>query len=76
MRIANSRNEAVISGNHHHSVGTAMPRSSHGIDAVDHHDEREEEQHEDRPSGGRSTSPSPAVALDPQKCASFSAFWS
>ena len=31
MRIANSRNDAVISGNHHHSVGTPMPRSAHGM---------------------------------------------
>ena len=31
MRIENSRNEAVISGNHHHSVGSPMPRSSHGM---------------------------------------------
>ena len=31
MRIANSRNDAVISGNHHHSVGSPMPRSSHGM---------------------------------------------
>ena len=31
MRIANSRNDAVISGNHHHSVGRPMPRSSHGM---------------------------------------------
>ena len=31
MRIANSRNDAVISGNHHHRVGRPMPRSSHGM---------------------------------------------
>src|SRR5215471_17958686 len=31
MRIENSRNDAVISGNHHHSVGSPMPRSSHGM---------------------------------------------
>ena len=31
MRMANSRNDAVISGNHHHSVGSPMPRSSHGM---------------------------------------------
>ena len=31
MRMANSRNEAVISGNHHHRVGMGMPRSSHGM---------------------------------------------
>ena len=24
-------NNAVISGNHHHSVGSPMPRSSHGM---------------------------------------------
>ena len=27
----NSRNEAVISGNHHHSVGSPIPRSSQGM---------------------------------------------
>ncbi len=31
MRIVKSRNDAVISGNHHHSVGIPMPRSSHGM---------------------------------------------
>ena len=31
MRMAKSRNEAVISGNHHHRVGSPMPRSSHGM---------------------------------------------
>ena len=31
MRMAKSRNDAVISGNHHHSVGSPMPRSSHGM---------------------------------------------
>ena len=31
MRIAKNRNEAVISGNHHHRVGSPMPRSSHGM---------------------------------------------
>ena len=31
IRIAKSRNEAVISGNHHHRVGIARPRSSHGM---------------------------------------------
>ena len=31
MRMANSRNDAVISGNHHHSVGRPMPRSSQGM---------------------------------------------
>ena len=29
--MENRRNEAVISGNHHHSVGSPTPRSSHGI---------------------------------------------
>ena len=29
--MAKSRNEAVISGNHHHSVGKPMPRSSQGM---------------------------------------------
>ena len=31
MMIANSKNEAVISGNHHHNVRIPIPRSSHGI---------------------------------------------
>ena len=31
ITIANSRNDAVISGNHHQSVGSGTPRSSHGI---------------------------------------------
>ena len=31
MMMLNRRNEAVISGNHHHRVGTPMPRSSHGM---------------------------------------------
>ncbi len=31
MRIAKNRNEAVISGNHHHRVGSPTPRSSHGM---------------------------------------------
>ena len=31
MRIEKSRNDAVISGNHHHSVGSPMPRSSQGM---------------------------------------------
>jgi hypothetical protein len=30
MMIAKSRNDAVISGNHHHQVGNGMPMSSHG----------------------------------------------
>ena len=30
MMIANSRKEAVISGNHHHQVGNGIPMSSHG----------------------------------------------
>ncbi len=31
MTMAKNRNDAVISGNHHHNVGSPMPRSSHGI---------------------------------------------
>ena len=31
MMIANSRNDAVISGNHHHHVGSGIPRSDHGM---------------------------------------------
>ena len=31
MMMAKNRNDAVISGNHHHSVGRPMPRSSQGI---------------------------------------------
>src|SRR3569833_3046455 len=30
IMIANRRNDAVISGNHHHHVGNGMPMSSHG----------------------------------------------
>ena len=29
--MLNRMNDAVISGNHHHSVGSPMPRSSHGM---------------------------------------------
>ena len=31
MMIENSRNDAVISGNHHHHVGSPIPRSDQGI---------------------------------------------
>ena len=31
MMMAKNRNDAVISGNHHHRVGSPMPRSSHGM---------------------------------------------
>ena len=31
IRMANSRNDAVISGNHHHSVVMWIPMSSHGM---------------------------------------------
>jgi len=31
IRMAKNRNEAVISGNHHQSVGSPMFRSSHGM---------------------------------------------
>ena len=47
MMMAKSRNDAVISGNHHHSVvmldAEVLPRD----DAVDHHEEGEAEHAED-----------------------------
>ena len=33
MMMAKNRNDAVISGNHHHSVGSPIPRSDQGITA-------------------------------------------
>ena len=48
MMMAKSRNDAVISGNHHHSVvmldADVLPRD----DAVDHHEEGEAEDAEDQ----------------------------
>ena len=41
MMMAKSRNDAVISGNHHHSVGTPMPEVLPRDHAVDHHEERQ-----------------------------------
>ena len=53
IRIANSRNDAVISGNHHHRVGSPMPMSSHGMTPYIMTQERQPEHPEDRPCAGR-----------------------
>ena len=69
MMMLNRMNDAVISGNHHHSVGRPMPEVLPRDDAVHHHAEGQPEHDQDRLVAAGHDAPRPRRPT--LKCASF-----